>query len=83
MLFDALYVDGHMTVDRPYTERRDRLEDLKLSGPHWQTPAYHRGDGAALLQAAKAQGLSGVVAERLDSVYRPGETSKDWILVSA
>jgi bifunctional non-homologous end joining protein LigD len=82
MLFDVLYLDGHSTMDLPYRERRARLEGLKLSGPHWQTPAYHVGDGAALLEAARAQGLPGIVAKRLDSVYRPGTRSKDWIFVS-
>jgi bifunctional non-homologous end joining protein LigD len=83
MLFDVLYLDGHSTTDLPYTERRARLESLKLSGPNWQTPAYHVGDGAALLEAARSRGLPGVVAKRLDSVYRPGERTDDWILVAA
>ena len=83
MLFDVLYCDGHMTTGLPYTERRERLEGLKLAGPHWQTPAYHRGDGAALLQAAGAQGLPGVVAKRLDSEYQVGKRSADWILAPA
>ena len=83
MLFDLLYLDGHMTTALGYTQRRTQLEGLKLSGPHWQTPAYHHGDGDALLQAARAQGLSGVVAKRLDSEYEPGEKSKHWILVGA
>jgi len=82
MLFDLLYLDGHITTELPYTERRARLEGLKLSGPNWQTPAYHRGDGEALLGAASASGLPGVVGKRLESEYKPGEKSKDWILVS-
>jgi bifunctional non-homologous end joining protein LigD len=83
MLFDVLYCDGHMTTDLPYTERRERLEGLKLAGPNWQTPAYHRGDGAALLTAASAQKLPGVVAKRLDSPYEVGKRSAGWILVPA
>jgi bifunctional non-homologous end joining protein LigD len=83
MLFDVLYLDGHSTISLPYRDRRARLEGLKLSGSNWQTPAYHVGDGAALLEAARANGLPGVVAKRLDSVYRPGERTDDWRLVSA
>jgi len=41
------------------------------------------GDGAALLAAARAQGLPGVVAKRLDSPYEPGRTSRHWIVVPA
>jgi bifunctional non-homologous end joining protein LigD len=83
MLFDILYCEGHMTTDLPYTERRERLEGFKLAGPNWQTPAYHAGDGAALLAAARAQGLPGVVAKRLDSTYEVGKRSAAWILVPA
>jgi bifunctional non-homologous end joining protein LigD len=83
MLFDVLYLDGHSATSLPYRERRDRLEGLKASGPSWQTPAYHVGDGAALLEAARANSLPGVVAKRLESVYRPGERSRDWILIPA
>ena len=83
MLFDVLYCDGRMTTDMPYTERRELLAGLKLSGPNWQTPAFHVGDGAALLKAAGAQGVPGVVAKRLDSKYHVGQRSADWILVPA
>jgi bifunctional non-homologous end joining protein LigD len=83
MLFDVLYCEGHMTTQLPYTERRERLEGLKLAGPNWQTPSYHRGDGAALLAAARAQELPGVVAKRLHSEYKVGKRTADWVLVPA
>ena len=50
MVFDLLYLDGRSLVDLPYTERRERLEELELDGPNWQTPSHHRGEGKALLQ---------------------------------
>ena len=45
----------------------------------WQTPAAHPGAGVALLDAARAQGLRGVVAKRLDSTYEQGTTSDAWV----
>ncbi|MDQ4130617.1 MAG: ATP-dependent DNA ligase [Actinomycetota bacterium] len=78
MLFDLLWLEGHPTTDLTYIDRRSLLSDLELAGPAWQTPANHRGDGEALLQVARAQGLRGLVAKRLDSTYRPGETTTDW-----
>ena len=83
MLFDVLYCEGRLTAGLPYTARRQRLAGLKLAGPNWQTPAYHVGDGDALLNAAGARGLPGVVAKRLKSEYRVGERSADWIFVPA
>jgi bifunctional non-homologous end joining protein LigD len=52
-----------------------------LSGPTWQAPAHHVGDGAALLAASKAQGLEGIVAKRLDCPYTPGRRSQGWVKV--
>ena len=81
MIFDLLYLDGHPTLALGYRERRELLEQLALSGPHWQTPAYHRGEGAALLAASWERGLEGIIAKRLDSPYEPGRRSSAWIKV--
>jgi bifunctional non-homologous end joining protein LigD len=81
--YDLIWMEGHATIDLPYTERRKLLEELKVTGPNWQTPAYHRGEGKALLEAANQQGLTGVVAKRLDSTYQPGTTTKDWREITA
>ncbi len=78
MIFDLLYLNGHSTMRLPYTERRSLLEQLELSGAHWKTPAYHPGEGQALLEASREQGLEGVVAKRLDSIYEPGKRSPSW-----
>jgi bifunctional non-homologous end joining protein LigD len=80
-IFDLLWLDGHSTMSLPYQERRRLLEELKLAGPAWHTPAYHPGEGSALLEATRAQGLEGVVAKRLDSPYEPGARSRCWLKV--
>ena len=77
-LFDLLHFDGASLLDVPYSERRERLEALELSGDGWQTPGFHRGDGRALLERGAAVGLPGIVAKRLDSVYEPGSETSDW-----
>jgi bifunctional non-homologous end joining protein LigD len=82
-LFDVLFLDGHSTLELPYSERRELLEDLELSGRAWATPANHTGEGGPLLEAASARGLAGLVAKRLDSTYRPGRRSEDWVKVRA
>ncbi len=81
MAFDLLHLEGRSTLDLPYVERRELLEDLELEGPHWQTPAYHTGDGHALLEASRARGLEGIVAKRLDSRYEPGRRSSAWLKI--
>jgi bifunctional non-homologous end joining protein LigD len=81
LLFDVLYLDGRTLMDLPYTERRERLEDLGLQGPNWQTPTYHRGDGRSLLDLTRQRGLEGLVAKRLDSRYLPGRRTHAWLKV--
>ncbi len=80
-IFDLLHYDGENLFERPYVERRELLESLELNGEHWQTPAAHPGDGAALLAISAEQGLEGIVAKRLDSPYRPGKRGREWLKV--
>jgi bifunctional non-homologous end joining protein LigD len=81
LIFDLLYLDGHTTLELPYRERRALLEELALEGPAWQTPRYHAGEGRELLAAAAEQRLEGVVAKRLDSPYRPGKRTDEWLKI--
>src|SRR3954453_22308333 len=81
LVFDVIYLDGRTLIDLPYPERRERLESLKLDGPSWQTPSYHRGDGKSLLDLPRQRGLEGLVAKRLDSRYLPGRRTRAWLKV--
>ena len=81
MIFDVLYLDGHSTVSLTYEQRRELLEALELDGPAWRAPAYHRGEGAALLEATRELGIEGIVAKRLDSTYQPGGRTSAWLKI--
>jgi bifunctional non-homologous end joining protein LigD len=80
-VFDLLEVDGEPMVDRPLAERRRRLD--RLLDPRNRTVRLSEtfDDGASLAEAAKAQGLEGIVAKRAGSRYRPGERSRDWLKI--
>jgi bifunctional non-homologous end joining protein LigD len=81
ILFDLLWLDGHSLMGLSYAERRERLLGLGLNGTRWQTPASHVGDGAAMLDASRANGLEGIIAKRLDSTYSPGRRTGAWVKV--
>ncbi len=81
MIFDLLWLDGHSLIGLPYRERRERLQELGLSGESWQTPEHLEGKGADVLKASAEQGLEGLLVKRLDSPYRPGARSSSWIKV--
>ncbi|GID95991.1 DNA polymerase ligase N-terminal domain-containing protein [Amorphoplanes digitatis] len=84
LAYDLLWLEGHSTVELVrYAERRELLEGLELAGDNWQTPPYFPGGGAFALEAARAQGLPGVVAKRLDSPYLPGRRSRLWRSIDA
>jgi bifunctional non-homologous end joining protein LigD len=79
--FDLLYLDGRSTLPLRYEQRREVLEALELEGPAWRVPAYHRGEGSALLAATRDLGIEGIVAKRLDSTYEAGRRSSGWVKV--
>jgi bifunctional non-homologous end joining protein LigD len=81
LAFDLLYHAGESLLALPYTERRSRLEGLQLSGPAWRTPAAFTGTGAEAVRTSRELGLEGVLAKRLDSPYRAGKRSREWIKV--
>jgi bifunctional non-homologous end joining protein LigD len=81
VVFDVLAVDGHSTTALPYSQRREVLEGLLPSGPHWQVSPSFQGGGRDVLEASSRLGVEGIVAKRLDSPYRPGQRSPEWIKI--
>jgi bifunctional non-homologous end joining protein LigD len=81
VIFDLLFFDGHSTMALPYQDRRRLLEGLELAGPNWQTPRYYTGEGATFLEATRGQGLEGIVAKRLGSLYEPGKRTGAWLKI--
>ena len=77
--FDLLVLDDENLCARPYRERRRLLEELELSGPGWVTIPALAGEPRALLDACAELDIEGVVAKRVDSPYRPGVRSGDWL----
>jgi bifunctional non-homologous end joining protein LigD len=78
LVFDLLSWDGEDLLDRPYAERRARLEALGIAGHRWVATPWFTGGGPGVLAASEENGLEGVVAKRLSSPYRPGLRSPDW-----
>ena len=80
VVFDLLHLDGHDLCGLPLSDRRRLLDQVLDPGPRWRVSPLH-DDGPALLDAAKARGLEGVVAKRVDSRYEPGKRTRSWIKV--
>ncbi len=81
IVFDLLYLDGQNLTGRPLVERRKLLEECVVPTDQIQVSPITEGEGVALFEAAKEQGLEGVMAKRLSSPYLLGDRSKDWLKV--
>jgi bifunctional non-homologous end joining protein LigD len=78
VLFDLLELESEPLLGLPLEERRSRLEQLVQPDATGIVVSPRFEDGEALLQAARDQGLEGVVAKHVGSPYQPGRRSADW-----
>ncbi len=79
--FDVLYLDGRNLTRLPYVERRALLETDVAQTPWLQLSPAIPQTGLTLFEAARTQGLEGIVAKRADSTYELGRRSKAWLKV--
>ena len=80
-LFDALEIEGEPLLELPLAQRRERQRAILDADSPAVVLSEAFGDGAALLEAASAQGLEGIVSKRAESRYLPGRRSRDWLKV--
>ena len=79
--FDVLAADGTDVTGRPYLERRGILENLLVEkSKRIVVPRFWAGDLSSehMLTLAAEHRMEGIVAKRLDSIYRPGR-SDSWV----
>src|SRR5215210_5589791 len=79
--FDVLEVEGESLVERPLTERRQRLQALLDRRNRTVQLSESFDDGEALFHAAEEQGFEGIMAKRADSKYEPGRRSRNWLKI--
>jgi DNA ligase-1 len=84
VLFDLLYRDGELLLDRPLLERRSGLKQLLRQGHLEQLQlaperiCKTREELDAAFRAALAAGHEGIVAKAPDSLYAPGRRGRFW-----
>ena len=79
--FDLLELDGEPQTELPLRERKDALRELLDARVANVVYSESFDDGDALFEVARERGLEGVVAKRLDSVYKEGRRTRDWLKV--
>jgi bifunctional non-homologous end joining protein LigD len=81
LVFDLLWLDGHLTTGLRYEDRRRLLRELVEDGTAWRVPSHEVGDGHLTKAISRDFALEGVVAKRVDSLYEPGRRSSAWLKV--
>ncbi len=78
--FDLLYLDGEDLRNVALQDRKKRLAEILTASPVLTISEHFNTDPNALLAAARAQGLEGIVAKRLSSRYQAAR-SKEWLKI--
>ncbi len=81
LVFDIMDLGGESLISEPYARRRDILDAQQLTSEQVHVPPSFPGGGKAVLAVSLRDGLEGVVVKRLDSPYRPGRRSPDWLKI--
>lgn len=81
--FDLLFADGVDYTEKPYIERRKKLESLIKKDTIIEPSALFITDDSMAIykyfENAVEKGLEGVVAKRLDAPYSAGARNFNWI----
>ena len=79
-LFDLLYLDGYDLRGVPLEERKRLLAEVVTPSERIHVSDFFTVDGNAMLEAARANGLEGIVAKARASKYE-GRRSRDWVKI--
>jgi bifunctional non-homologous end joining protein LigD len=80
-VFDLLELDGEPLVELPLTERKARLRNLLDGRNRGVSFSEDFDDGDALYEAARQNGLEGILAKRAASIYKEGRRTRDWLKI--
>jgi bifunctional non-homologous end joining protein LigD len=79
--FDLLELDGEPFVELPLHERKERLRKLLDGRVKGVAFSESFDDGDALFRVADERHFEGVIAKRLDSTYKVGRRTRDWLKI--
>jgi len=82
--FDVMFLNGKGIIDKPFFERRKILAEIlaKTNKTIMLSPQIITDDPVKLRQyhtLQKSEGLEGIVAKKLNSVYEPGRRGNHWV----
>lgn len=82
-VFDILSVDGKKTIAKPLTERKALLKRYLVESNDVRRVDDLGADGNKAFLACLENGLEGVIAKKVDSLYLPGKRVPTWLKLKA
>ena len=82
-VFDILYLDGFSLTKVPLIRRKELLKSMISPTDDLRLVEHFATDGPTVYQAAIKNGMEGVVAKGIDSIYEPGKRSRNWLKIKA
>ena len=79
--FDLLYLDGRSLIDVPLEDRKRLLRSVLQEHPRVRYASHVETEGVVFFEAAKANGVEGMVAKLRRSRYEPGRRSSAWLKI--
>jgi bifunctional non-homologous end joining protein LigD len=80
-VFDLPYLQGHDLTNLPLIKRKELLKGILPRVPEVKFSDHVRGEGRLFFDAARKQGLEGIMAKHFQSRYQPGVRSRQWLKV--
>lgn len=82
-VFDILSIDGEKTIDKELVERKKLLKKYLLETSDVRRVDDLGADGNQAFAACLENGLEGVIAKKIDSLYLPGKRVTSWLKLKA
>lgn len=82
-VFDILYADGRSLIEETLEIRREILKKALKQTDVVKIVNDLGSDGLKAFEACVDIDLEGIVAKKLDSVYRPGYRTSDWLKIKS
>jgi len=82
-VFDILWYDGKDLTRLPLTERKAILKSVLPKDPIIHVSEFFEESGTVFFEHAKKIGLEGIIAKQADSIYKPGDRSREWLKIKA
>ncbi|NMB57108.1 ATP-dependent DNA ligase [Candidatus Beckwithbacteria bacterium] len=84
-IFDCLYLNGENLLTKSFSQRRDILNKLfvNFQNPHMEETVQQKVDNVVDLenffQQVAGKGLEGLMAKKIDAVYKAGARDFTWV----